>query len=119
MEESAAVNEVCFAIGINTKMATTSTNFDAKAVELEDALARWLESDNVATFVTNVDLDKSVMEYNITAEASILIAKCIFTLVAVDAGQKVEIVKPKMRAAFMETSNNVYPTCAITKKCCN
>ena len=70
-------------------------------------------------FVTNVDIDKSVMEYTITAEASILIAKCIFTLVAVDAGQKVEIVKPKMRAAFMEASKNVYPTCAITKKCCN
>ena len=119
MEESAAVNEVCFAIGINTKMATISTNFDAKAVELEDALARWLEPDNVATFVTNVDIGRSVMEYNITAVASILLVKIIFTLIACDTEEKVEIVKPKMRAAFMEASNNIYPTCAITKKCCS
>ena len=119
MEETAAPNEICYAIGINTKMVTTSANFDAKAIELEDALLKWLEPDNVATFVTNVDIGRSVMEYNITAEASILIAKCIFTLVAVDADQKVEMVKPKMRAAFMEASKNVYPTCAITKKCCN
>jgi hypothetical protein len=119
MEETAAPNEICYAIGINTKMVTTPANFDAKAIELEDALLKWLEPSNVSTFVTNVDIDKSVMEYNITAVASILLVKIIFTLIACDTEEKVEIVKPKMRAAFMEASNNVYPTCAITKKCCS
>ena len=110
-------NRAYYSIGINTKCATNASNFTAKAVELEDCITNWLTDAWVDLYTVNCDLEHSEVEYEITSEADTLVAKLIFMLAPKDESMKVEVLKPKMRAAFMDASNNLFPTCSFTKKC--
>ena len=110
-------SRTCYSICINTKVATHAYNFSAKAIELEDCVENWLSDAWFETYTVNCKPDDSEVTYEITAEEGTLIAKFIFMLAAQDVNKKVEMLKPKMRAAFMEASNNLFPTCGFTKKC--
>ena len=108
--------KACYTITINTKVATNSDVFTLKALELEDCLNNWLSIGWAEQYTVNCDLERSSIEYDITAELDVLVAKMVFMLAPKDETRKVEMLKPKMRACFMEASNNLFPTCAFTKK---
>ena len=108
--------KACYTITINTKVCTTHDNFTLKALELEDCINNWLTEAWLEQYTVNCDLEASTIEYEITAVADVLVAKMVFMLAPKDETRKVEMLKPKMRACFMEASNNLFPTCAFTKK---
>ena len=109
-------NKACYSITINAKVGTTPENFTVKSLELEDCISSWLSEGSVDQYTVNCDLDNSEVEYEITSEADTLVAKMVFIVAPKDDCKKVEMLKPKMRAVFMDVSNNAFPTCSITKK---